>query len=119
MAAMLAQARSASSSKVPGANFPAASSAGIPLMNKMPSASLARLNGKPDGSPGPELTRLIVKVSLAEASLCASGDRRRHPCRRLVKDVTAGGEVEARITAADGTEPQAGLECDAAALEEQ
>jgi len=66
MAAMLAQARSASSSNVPGTNLPAASSAGIPLMNRMPFASLARLNGKPAGSPGPELTRLIVTVSLAE-----------------------------------------------------
>ncbi len=50
MAAMLAQARSASCSKVPGTNFPAASSAGIPLMNKMPFASLARLNGNLPGA---------------------------------------------------------------------
>jgi hypothetical protein len=57
---MLAQARSASSSNVPGTNFPSASSAGIPLMNKMPFPSLARLNGKPAGRPGPELIRLIV-----------------------------------------------------------
>ena len=53
----------------PGTNLPAASSAGIPLMNRMPFASLARLNGKPAGSPGPELTRLIVTASLAGASL--------------------------------------------------
>jgi len=33
---------------------------GIPLMNKMPFASVARLNGKPAGRPGPELIRPIV-----------------------------------------------------------
>src|SRR4029077_11289281 len=38
---------------------------------------------------------------------------------RLVQDVTTGGEVEACVAAADGAEPQAGLERDAAALEER
>jgi hypothetical protein len=56
----LAQARSASSAKVPGTNLPSGSSAGIPLMNKIPLASLARLNGKPAGSPGPEPILLIA-----------------------------------------------------------
>ena len=69
MAVTLAQARSASSSKVPGTNAPSGPSAGIPLMYTMPFSSLARLNGKPPGSPGPELIRLIVTVSLAEALL--------------------------------------------------
>jgi hypothetical protein len=41
-------------------NFPSASAAGIPLTNKMPFASVATLNGKPAGRPGPELGRLIV-----------------------------------------------------------
>ena len=46
----------------------------------------------------------------------ASGAR--HPCCRLVKDVGASGEVQARVAAARGAEPQAGLERDAAVVEE-
>src|SRR6516165_3885808 len=85
----------------------------------MPFSSLARLNGKPSGSPGPELIRLIVTVSLAEALTWASGGGRRHLRRRLVKYVGAGGEVQPRMTAAGGTEPQAGLERDVTPVEEQ
>src|SRR5439155_995459 len=69
MAVMLAQARSSSSSNVPVTNFPSASSAGMPLMYTMPFSSLARLNGKPAGSPGPEPIRLIVMTGLAGALL--------------------------------------------------
>jgi hypothetical protein len=60
MAVILAQARSASCSNVPGANLPSESSDGIPLMYKTPLYSLARLKGKPAGSPGPELIRRMV-----------------------------------------------------------
>src|SRR6476620_824890 len=56
------QARAASSANVPGANFPSAPSAGIPLMYTMPLAALARLNGNPAGRPWPPLIRLIVMV---------------------------------------------------------
>src|SRR2546421_11472239 len=50
---------------------------------------------------------LRAATALQKHRGCASGSGRRHPRRRLVKDVTTGGEVEARITAADGAEPQA------------
>src|SRR6266487_2867490 len=119
MAVMLAQARSASSSKVPGTNFPSVSSAGIPLMYNMPFSPLARLNGKPAGSPGPELIRLIVMSGLAGGLFCRASDHSgRHLRRRLVEDAGAGGEVQARVAAADGAEPQARLERDVTAVEE-
>src|SRR5712691_8708851 len=65
MAMTLAQARPASASKLPGTRFPSRSSAGIPLMYRVPFSSLPRLNGKPAGRPGPELIRLIVMTDLS------------------------------------------------------
>src|SRR5215510_11222666 len=80
IATTLPQARSVSSSKVPGANAPLLSTAGIPLMNRMPFPSLARLNGKPAGRPGPELTRLIVMGSPLVDSGQVAPSRRAGPC---------------------------------------
>ena len=53
-----------------------------------------------------------VRVTVGSAS------RYRHPRCRLVKDVGAGSEVQARVATARGAEPQAGFERDSAVLEE-